>query len=150
MQQRKLAFACASAEFIKVGKILRRLLRNLENWETRRGARFGAGPHWSVFIEIDLLARPTRKVIAVHAWLAQHKYDTFRYRFLVLEGPAGSGKIRLSMSLSARSLQATCSNCEKPHVRELTSGTHEFVLFDEAKCIFGFENGAKYKPDPVR
>ena len=33
LQRRKLAFACASAEVVKVGKIVRRLLHNLETWE---------------------------------------------------------------------------------------------------------------------
>jgi hypothetical protein len=33
LQQRKLAFACARAQLIKVGKNLPRLLQNLENWE---------------------------------------------------------------------------------------------------------------------
>ena len=120
LQLRKLACACASAEFIKVGKESPTVASQVREIGARRGTRFGAGPHWSVVIEIELLAIPLRKVIAVHAGLAQYKYDTFRYRFLVLEGSRGSGKTQLSMSFSARSLEATCSKCEDPHVRQST------------------------------
>ena len=59
---------------------------------------------------------------------------------LVLEGPSGLGSFQFGLSLSPRSMEVTCSNCEEPDLREFKSGTHELVLFDEAKCIFGFEH----------
>ena len=54
--------------------------------------------------------------------------------FLVLDGPSGLGKTQFSMSLSPRSLEVTCSNCEEPDLREFKSGTTELVVLDEAKC----------------
>ena len=59
--------------------------------------------------------------------------------FLVLEGPSGLGQTHISMSLSPRNLEATHSNCEEPDLREFKSGTHEFVLLDEAKCTLALK-----------
>ena len=59
------------------------------------------------------------------------------------------GKTQFSMSLSPRSLEVTCSNCEEPDLREFKSGTHELVLLDEAKCILVLKCKNSCKPDPL-
>ena len=134
LQQRKLAFDDARAELIKVGKKLPRLLQNVDKWEHAAEQTVLQGHIGQVALKLSLLKRPFRKVPAVEAWLAQYQHDLFRYRFLVLEGPSGLGKTQFSMSLSPRSLEVTCSNCEEPDLREFKSGTHDLVLLDESKC----------------
>ena len=79
LQQRKLAFACARAELIKVGKNLPRLLQNLNKWEHEEEQAALQGHMDDVSSKLSLLKRPFRKVLAVDAWLAQYKHDTFRY-----------------------------------------------------------------------
>ena len=133
LQQRKLAFACARAELIKVGQNLPRLLQHLDKWEHVEEQAALQGHIGDVSSKLSLLKRPFRKVLAVDAWPAQCRHDTFRCRFLVLEGPSGLGTIQFSMSLSPRSLEVVCSNCEEPDLREFKSWTHECVLLDAAK-----------------
>ena len=62
----------------------------------------------------------------------------------MLEGPSGLGNNQFSVSLSPRSLEVTCSNCEEPDLREVKSGTHDVVLLDEAKCILVFDLHKKH------
>jgi hypothetical protein len=80
LQQRKLAFACASAEFIKVGRILRRLLHNLEKWEHEEEHALVQG-HIGQLLSITsfLLARP---ITESHSWprmAGWHNGDTIRF-----------------------------------------------------------------------
>ena len=93
LQQRTLAFACARAELIKVGKSLPRLLQNLDKWEHEEDQIMLQGHIGQVASKLILLKRPFRKVPAVEAWLAQYQHDLFKYRFLVLEAPSGLGKL---------------------------------------------------------
>ena len=81
LQQRKLAFACARAELIKVGKNLPRLLQNLDTWEHEEEQAALQGHIGEVSSKLSWLRTPVRKVLAVDASLAQYKHDTFRYRF---------------------------------------------------------------------
>ena len=106
LQQRKLAFDCARAKSIKVGKNLPRLLQNLDTWEHEEEQAALQGHIGDVSSELRLLERPRREALAVDAWLAQYK----RYvsvRFLVLEVPSGFGTTQFSMSVSPRSLEVT-------------------------------------------
>ena len=122
LQQRKLVFACAFAELIKVGENLPRFLHNLDKWEHEEEQAALQGHIGEVSSKLSLLKRPFRKVLAVGAWLAQYKHDTFRYRVLVLEGQSGLGEIKFSMSHSPRSLEVTCSTCEEPDLRAFNQG----------------------------
>ena len=69
LQQRKLAFACARAELIKVGKNLPRLLQNLDKWEHEEEQAALQGHIGEVSSKLSLLKRPFRKVLAVDACL---------------------------------------------------------------------------------
>ena len=93
LQQRKLAFACVSAELIKVGKHLPRLLQNLDTWEHAEEQAALQGHIGEVSSKLSFLRRPFRKVIAVDAWLAQYKHDTFRYRFYCWKARAFWGRV---------------------------------------------------------
>ena len=149
LQQRKLAFGDARVELLKAGKNLPRCLQNLNKWDHEEEQTLLQGHIGQVALKLSLLKRPFRKVPAVEAWLAQYQHDLFRYRFLVLEGPSGLGKTQFSVSLSPRSLEVTCSNCEEPDLREFKSGTHDLVLLDEAKCILVLNCKNSCKPDPL-
>ena len=93
LQQRKLAFACARAELIKVGKNVPRLLQNLGKWEHEEEQAALQGHIGEVSSKFSLLKRPFRKVLAFDAWLAQYKHDTFRYRFWCWKARAVWGKL---------------------------------------------------------
>ena len=93
LQQRQLAFPCARAELIKVGKNLPRLLQNLDKLEHEEEQAALQGHIGEVSSTLSLLKRPFRKVLAVDAWLAQYKHDTFRYRFWFWEARAVWGKV---------------------------------------------------------
>ena len=78
LQQRKLAFACARAELIKVGKNLPWLLQNLDHLEHEEEQAALQGHIGEVSSKLSLLKRPFSKVLAVDAWLAQDKHNPFR------------------------------------------------------------------------
>ncbi len=83
LPQRKIAFACARAELIKVGKNLPRLLQNLDKWEHEEEQAALQGHSGEVSSKLSLLTRPFRKVLAVDAWLAQY---THTIRFSIVFG----------------------------------------------------------------
>ena len=93
LQQRKLAFACALAELIKVGKNLPRLLQSLDTWEHEEEQAALQGHIGEVSSKLSLLnKRPFRKVLAVDAWLAQYKHDTFSVSFFGVGRPERFGE----------------------------------------------------------
>ena len=91
----------------------------LDTWEHEEEQAALQGHIGEVSSNLSLLQRPFRKVLAVDAWLAQYKHDTFRYS-LVFDGPIGLNKFQFRMSFSPRSLEVTRSNFEDPLVRQLT------------------------------
>ena len=132
MQQMKLAFACARAELIKVGKNLPRLLHNFDKLEHEEEQVALHGDIGDASSKLSLLIASSS--LLTHGW---YSTNTIRVGIvLVLEGPSGLGTTQFSMSLSPRSLEATCSNCEEPDLREFKLGTHELVCLTKQSAFW--------------
>ena len=77
LQLRKLAFACASAQFIKVGKILRWALRNLETWEHEEEHALVQGHIGELSSKLSFLQdRYGKSSLFTHGW---HNTNTIRF-----------------------------------------------------------------------
>ena len=77
VQQRKLAFACARAEFIKVGKILRRLLHNLKKFEHENEHALVQGHIGQLSSKLSFLQdRHGKSSLITHGW---HNANTIRF-----------------------------------------------------------------------
>ena len=77
LKQRKLAFACARVESIKVGKNLPRLLQNLETWEHEEEQAALQGHIGEVSSKKSLLKQFFAKsLLLTHGW---HSESTTRF-----------------------------------------------------------------------
>ena len=80
---------------------------------------------------------PTVSIPEVMTWLETFQKTTFRYKFLVLDGPSRTGKTVFSRSLSPDpkhflEVEVGCAGVLDPDLKTFKNLFHDFILLDEA------------------
>ena len=135
VQAQKITFAAAREELIKTGENLCRLLPDLDRYHAESTA---ARLHQRAAAVQDMLrftdCRSVR-VPEVEAWKARYGRGVWRRKkFLVLEGPSGTGKTEFVRRLygPTRTLELNCASLSTPNLRDYKPLEHKVVLWDEA------------------
>ena len=133
VQGGKMTYKDARKEIIRSAKNLPRLLQSLDRWHMETTRQSLEAYMLSVQSELDATKKPFRHIDVVADWVASHKVNAMRYKFLVLCGGSGLGKTQFAKSLvaSGRTLELNMASAPEPDMREYDYNLHDLVLFDE-------------------
>ena len=142
----KMSSAAARCEFTKQARDLPRLLACLDRFiQERKQSRMRevSEKTWEL---LESQRRPFRRLVVVEDWIAEHKKNAWRYRFLVLTGPSKTGKTQFALGLVAagRSLELNMAASDEPDLRDYDYEKHDLLLLDEmsAKSVLSQKNMA--------
>ena len=135
VQMQKITFSAARAELVKTGE---NLCRVLPDFDRRHAESTAARLHQRAAAVQDMLRSTdcrSVRVPEVEAWKARYGRGVWRRKkFLVLEGPSGTGKTEFVRGLygALQTLELNCAGLVAVNLRDYKPFEHKVVLWDEA------------------
>ena len=152
VQMQKITFSAARAELVKTGENLCRVLPDLDRHHAESTA---ARLHQRAASVQDMLrytdCRSVR-VPEVEAWKARYGRGVWRRKkFLVLEGPSGTGKTEFVRGLygTPQTLELNCAGLISVNLRDYKPFEHKVVLWDEASPELVLTNRKLFQCPPM-
>ena len=133
-QSEKLAVADAKALLKRVGMGATRYLQDLDHMETVRRRALLQTYRLSVMAALKSAECGWEIPPEVRGWQVQYTTLLPRYKFLVLDGPSGTGKSTFARTLGPRDLRVcelNCAGSTLPSLRDFDWFQDGLILFDE-------------------
>ena len=149
--QNKISLETAKACMIQCGKNVPQQLANLERIERERSrmeVQTQVENTWAV-LRSKICKQKT--IPEVESWLATFSETSFRYSFLVLEGPSRLGKTMYARSLVSdltELLEVDCAGARTPDLSGFKQRQHKCVLCDEASVSMVLGNKKLFQAAP--